>query len=106
MVTLNDLLELAEVKRITLYAPATPRVDTRIDFNTTDSAVLCDVLEMYGDCRVLRIGPIFKGDDRLIVRLGSERRIREEDEETTSSDPTEPGHLPLKGKAKEVKRDG
>ena len=72
MVTLNDLLELADVKRITIYAPATPRVDTRIDFDPQDSAILDDVTRMYGDYRVTRIGLIFKGDDRLVVKLGRE----------------------------------
>ena len=72
MVTLNDLLELADVKRITVYAPATPRVDTRIDFDPQDSAILDDVTRMYGDHRVVRIGPIYKGDDRLVVKLGTE----------------------------------
>ena len=72
MVTLNDLLEIADVKRITVYAPATPRVDTRIDFDPQDSAILDDVTRMYGDHRVVRIGPIFKGDDRLVVKLGAE----------------------------------
>ena len=72
MVTLNDLLELVDVKRITVYAPATPRVDTRIDFDPQDSAILDDVTRMYGNHRVVRIGPIFKGDDRLVVKLGTE----------------------------------
>ena len=72
MVTLNALLEIADVKRITVYAPATPRVDTRIDFDPQDSAILDDVTRMYGDHRVVRIGPIFKGDDRLVVKLGAE----------------------------------
>ena len=78
MVTLNDLLELAEVKRITLYAPATPRIDTRIDFDPQDSAILDDVTRMYGDHRVTRIGPIYRGDERLVVRLGREKMNREE----------------------------
>ena len=79
MVTLNDLLELAEVKRITLYAPATQRVDTRIDFDPRDSAILSDVVDMYGSCRVKRIGPIYRGDERLVVRLGSEKMGRDEE---------------------------
>ena len=74
MVTLNDLLELAEVKRITLYAPATLRVDTRIDFDPQDSAILDDVTMMYGELPVTRIGPIFRGDERLVVKLGREAR--------------------------------
>lgn len=78
MVTLNDLLELAEVKRITLYAPATQRVDTRIDFDPRDSAILDDVTRMYGDLPVKRIGPIYRGDERLVVRLGREKMGREE----------------------------
>ena len=69
MVTLNDLLELVEVKRITIYAPVTPRVDTRIDFDPQNSAILDDVTRMYGDFRVTRIGPIFRGDERLVVKL-------------------------------------
>ncbi|MBO5917377.1 MAG: hypothetical protein J6Q14_01250 [Oscillospiraceae bacterium] len=70
MVTLNDLLELVEVKRITVYAPITPRVDTRIDFDPQDSAILDDVTRLYGEMRVVRIGPIFRGDERLVVKLG------------------------------------
>ena len=70
MVTLNDLLELTDVKRITVYAPATPRVDTRIDFDPQDSAILDDVTRLYGHLRVKTIGPIYKGDERLVVKLG------------------------------------
>ena len=73
MVTLNDLLELVDVKRITIYAPATPRIDTRIDFDPQDSAILDDITRMYGDNRVTRIGPIYRGDERLVVRLGREK---------------------------------
>ena len=74
MVTLNDLLELTEVRHVTVYAPATLRVDTRIDFDPQDSAILCDVCQMFGELPVKRIGPIFKGDDRLVVTLGREAR--------------------------------
>ena len=74
MVTLNDLLELVEVKRITIYAPVTPRVDTRIDFDPQDSAILDDVTRMYGDFRVARIGPSYRGDERLVVKLGEVTR--------------------------------
>ena len=72
MITLNDLLELVDVKRITVYAPATPRVDTRIDFDPQDSAILCDIAQMYGTLPVKRIGPIYRGDDRLVVKLSPE----------------------------------
>lgn len=70
MVALNDLLELVEVKRITIYAPVTERVDTRIDFDPQDSAILDDVTRLYGDLPVKRVGPVFKGDERLVVKLG------------------------------------
>ena len=70
MVTLNELLELAEVKRVTVYAPVTDRVDTRIDFDPQDSAILDDVSKLYGDLPVKRVGPVFKGDERLVVKLG------------------------------------
>lgn len=70
MITLNDLLELAEVKRITVYVPATPRVYTRVDFDPQDSAILDDVTRLYGHLRVKTIGPIYKGDERLVVKLG------------------------------------
>ena len=74
MVTLNELLEMVEVKRITIYAPVSPRVDTRIDFDPQDSAILDDVTRLYGDLPVKRIGPVFKGDERLVVKLGKGAR--------------------------------
>ena len=70
MITLNDLLALADVKRVTIYVPASPRVSTRIDFDPQDSAVLCDICELYGDRPVKQIGPVYRGDERLIVKLG------------------------------------
>ena len=70
MITLNDLLALADVKRVTIYVPASPRVNTRIDFDPQDSAVLCDICELYGDRPVKQIGPVYRGDERLIVKLG------------------------------------
>jgi len=69
MITLNDLLEIAEVRHMTIYAPVTPRVDTRIDFDPGDDAMLCDVCQMYGHFRVKRISPAFKGDARMVVWL-------------------------------------
>ena len=78
MITLNDLLALADVKRVTIYVPASPRVNTRIDFDPQDSAVLCDICELYGDRPVKQIGPVYRGDERLIVKLGSEKKNREE----------------------------
>lgn len=78
MITLNDLLALADVKRVTIYVPASPRVDTRIDFDPQDSAVLCDICELYGDRPVKQIGPVYRGDERLIVKLGSKEKNREE----------------------------
>ena len=74
MVTLDELLELAEVKRITLYAPVTPRIDTRLDFDPNDSAILDDISKMYGHLAVRRIGPIFKGDERIVIKLGKGER--------------------------------
>lgn len=78
MITLNDLLALVDVKRVTIYVPATPRVSTRIDFDPQDSAVLCDICELYGDQPVKQIGPVYRGDERLIVKLGSGKKNREE----------------------------
>ena len=78
MITLNDLLALVDVKRVTIYVPASPRVNTRIDFDLQDSAVLCDICELYGDRPVKQIGPVYRGDERLIVKLGSEKKNREE----------------------------
>ena len=78
MITLNDLLALVDVKRVTIYVPAPPRVNTRIDFDPQDSAVLCDICELYGDRPVKQIGPVYRGDERLIVKLGSEKKNREE----------------------------
>ena len=78
MITLNDLLALVDVKRVTIYVPASPRVNTRIDFDPQDSAVLCDICELYGDRPVKQIGPVYRGDERLIVKLGSEKKNREE----------------------------
>lgn len=74
MVTLNELLELAEVKKITIYVPTTPRINTRIDFEPGDSAILDDVSRLYGNRRVKNIGPIYRGDERLVVALGEEVR--------------------------------
>ena len=70
MITLNDLLALVEVKRVTIYVPATPRVYTRVDFDPQDGAILDDVTKLYGHLRVKTIGPIYKGDERLVVKLG------------------------------------
>jgi len=72
MITLNDLLALAEVKRVTIYVPATPRVYTRVDFDPQDGAILDDVTKLYGHLRVKTIGPIYKGDERLVVKLTDE----------------------------------
>lgn len=70
MITLNDLLALVEVKRVTIYVPATPRVYTRVDFDPQDGAILDDVTKLYGHLHVKTIGPIYKGDERLVVKLG------------------------------------
>lgn len=69
-ITLNDLLALVDVKRVTIYVPASPRVNTRIDFDPQDSAVLCDICELYGDRPVKQIGPVYRVDEWLIVKLG------------------------------------
>lgn len=70
MVTLNELLEITDVKRITLYVSLTNLIDTRIDVEATDSAILDEVTEMYGGYRVRRISPVFAGDPRMVVQLG------------------------------------
>ena len=70
MITRNGLLALVEVKRVTIYVPATPRVYTRVDFDPQDGAILDDVTKLYGHLRVKTIGPIYKGDERLVVKLG------------------------------------
>ena len=74
MITLNDLLALIDIKRVTIYVPATPRVDTRIDFDPQDSAVLCDVAGMYGARLVTQIGPVYSGE-RLVIKLGALKKV-------------------------------
>ena len=69
MVTLNELLEITEVEKITLYVPLTSRIDTRLDFEASDRAILDEVTEMYGAYRVKRISPVFAGDPRMVVKL-------------------------------------
>ena len=72
MITLNDLLAITDVKEMTLYVPITPRVNTRIDFRPTDSALLDDITRMFGYRPVKRISPVFRGDLRMVVELGRE----------------------------------
>ena len=73
MITLNDLLDIADGDRVTVYAPATEHVNTRIDFTTQDRAVLSDVRTLYGEREVKQILQMRKGE-MLMVQLGEVQR--------------------------------
>ena len=84
MITLNDLLEITDVRDMTLYVPITPRVNTRIDFRLNDSALLDDITRMFGELPVKRVSPVFRGDPRMVVELGAAKR----EEGTPCTDPS------------------
>ena len=50
--TLNELLALCETDRMQLLIPLTSRLNTVLEFDTTDSAELDDVTRLYGEYTV------------------------------------------------------
>lgn len=47
-ITLNDFLGVVNAKRVLLHAPLTPRMNSQIYFNPDDSAILDDIISMFG----------------------------------------------------------
>ena len=59
MITLNDLLRVLEgYTRVRLFIPVSPRVTTRIDFNSKDP-ILTDICRLYGALPIQHITPSY-----------------------------------------------
>lgn len=68
-ITLNDLLEISEAEHLRLRVPMTARLMATMDVDTTDSAQLTDIVEVYGTYLVKSIDTRNVGDALLLVEL-------------------------------------
>lgn len=68
-ITLNDLLAISEAERLRLRVPMTARLVATVDVDTTDSAQLEDIVEVYGTMLVKAIDARNVGVALLLVEL-------------------------------------
>lgn len=68
-ITLNDLLAISEAERLRLRVPMTARLVATMDVDTTDSAQLSDIVEVYGTMLVKSIDTRNIGGALLLVEL-------------------------------------
>jgi hypothetical protein len=68
-ITLNDLLAVSEAEHLRLRVPMTARLMATMDVDTTDSAQLTDIVEMYGTMLVKAIDARNVGVGLLLVEL-------------------------------------
>lgn len=54
-ITLNDLLAISETEHLRLRVPMTARLIATVDVDTTDSAQVDDIVEVYGTMLVKAI---------------------------------------------------
>lgn len=68
-ITLNDLLGICEAERLRLRVPMTARLTATVDVETTDSAALEDIVEVYGKMLVKAIDVLNTSIPTLLVEL-------------------------------------
>ena len=68
-ITLNDLLAISEAEHLRLRVPMTARLMATMDVDTTDSAQLTDIVEVYGTMLVKGIDTRNVGVTLLLVEL-------------------------------------
>ncbi len=68
-ITLNDLLAICEAEHLRLRVPMTARLMATMDVDTTDSAQLTDIVEVYGTMLVKAIDARNVGVALLLVEL-------------------------------------
>lgn len=68
-ITLNDLLAICEAEHLRLRVPMTARLMATMDVDTTDSAQLTDIVEMYGTMLVKAIDSRNIGVGLLLIEL-------------------------------------
>lgn len=68
-ITLNDLLAISEAEYLRMQVPMTARLVATVDVDTTDSAQLTDIVEVYGTYLVKSIDVVNTASRRLLVEL-------------------------------------
>lgn len=68
-ITLNDLLAICEAEHLRLRVPMTAKLMATMDVDTTDSAQLTDIVEVYGTFLVKSIDVGGMTCDKLFVEL-------------------------------------
>lgn len=68
-ITLNDLLAISDAEHLRLRVPMTVRLVATMDVDTTDSAQLSDIVEVYGSMLVKSIDARNVGCSLLLVEL-------------------------------------
>ena len=68
-ITLNDLLAISTVEYMRLRVPMTARLVATVDVDTTDSAQLEDIVEVYGTMLVKSITASGEYNGMLLVDL-------------------------------------
>ena len=66
-ITLNDLLAISEAEHLRLRVPMTARLLATVDVDTTDSAEIEDIVDVYGTMLVNSIDALTT--DLLLVEL-------------------------------------
>jgi hypothetical protein len=67
-ITLNDLLAISEADHLRLKVPMTARLMATMDVDTTDSAQVSDIVEVYGTMLVKAIDiiAVYPGSTLLV----------------------------------------
>ena len=68
-ITLNDLLAISIAERLRLRVPMTARLVATVDVDTTDSAQVDDIVDVYGTMLVKAIDARNVGVGLLLVEL-------------------------------------
>ena len=68
-ITLNDLLAISEAEYLRMRVPMTARLVATVDVDTTDSAQLDDIVDVYGTMLVKAIDVVNTASRRLLVEL-------------------------------------
>lgn len=68
-ITLNDLLAISEADHLRLKVPMTERLLATVDVDTTDSAQVSDIVEVYGTMLVKAIDiiAVYPGSTLLVT---------------------------------------
>ena len=68
-ITMNDLLAISEAEYLRMRVPMTARLVATVDVDTTDSAQLDDIVDVYGTMLVKAIDVVNTASRRLLVEL-------------------------------------